>query len=316
MSMLTGPQINPSTPREVFHPVEKPPLTKLRDEAGMRIAGRGAAILHALAGTRAGNTLGILTYHRVAPNIPGLPKPLHNVTPSAFREQLSGLLERGYSAWPLAHVMAHRARGQTLPPKTIVVTFDDGFETLYTNAWPVLCDLGIPATAFISTAYLDSDDPFPFDAWGLAHQRTAPIQTYRPLKNTQCRELVDEGLVEFGAHTHTHQDFRDRPREFRRDLLTSVDLVQSRFGVHEVPFAFPFGSPHLGFADPRLVEAAKETSVTCGLTTQAALVDLQSDPFTWGRFNVFDWDTAATLAGKLGGWYDWAPKLKQKVIGP
>ncbi len=43
------------------------------------------------------------------------------------------------------------------------VTFDDGFETVYRHAWPVLQELRIPATVFLNTAYLDSPEPFPFD---------------------------------------------------------------------------------------------------------------------------------------------------------
>jgi glycosyltransferase involved in cell wall biosynthesis len=54
--------------------------------------------------------------------------------------------------------------------------------------------------------------------------------------------------------------------------------------------------------------------VICGLTTDCALVDPRSDPFEWGRFNAFDWDTSTTLAAKLDGWYTWAAKLKRSIL--
>ena len=48
------------------------------------------------------------------------------------------------------------------------ITFDDGFENNYVNAWPVLKELNLPATIFVATKYLDSDVPFPFDDWSAA----------------------------------------------------------------------------------------------------------------------------------------------------
>jgi peptidoglycan/xylan/chitin deacetylase (PgdA/CDA1 family) len=125
--------------------------------------------------------------------------------------------------------------------------------------------------------------------------------------------MLETGLIEIGAHTHTHADFRGRPFDFERDLRISVDAVQELFSQEEVSFAFPYGSRYAGFAADEMVDAARRTGVTCGLTTECATVDLHSDPFTWGRFNAFPWDTAATLAAKCSGWYGWAPRLKQHL---
>jgi peptidoglycan/xylan/chitin deacetylase (PgdA/CDA1 family) len=291
----------------------KPPLRKLVEDLGMRAAGRVGVGLSRLLGSRAGDDLGILTYHRVAAHVLGVPKPLHNVDPERFREQLTGLLARGMTVWPLRKVLEYRERGLPIPPRTIVVTFDDGFETVYSNAWPVLQELQIPATVFVNTAYLDSEFPFPFDDWGVAYQDRVPGVTYRPLSMEQCREMIADGLIELGAHTHTHEDFRERVNEFRDDLQTSVEIVQAQFGHKDVTFAFPYGSPHAGFANDELAAAAKQTGVICGLTTESVLVDLHSGPFQWGRLNAFPWDTSATLAAKLEGWYSWAPKLRQRI---
>jgi hypothetical protein len=62
-----------------------------------------------------------------------------------------------------------------------------------------------------------------------------------------------------------------------------------------------------------LRQAAKQTGVTCGLTTEAINLQTDADPFLWGRFNVFSWDTPSTVAAKLGGWYGWAHTLRQKL---
>jgi peptidoglycan/xylan/chitin deacetylase (PgdA/CDA1 family) len=199
----------------------------------------------------------------------------------------------------------------TPPPRTIALTFDDGFQSVYTHAWPVLREFRVPATIFLATAYLGSTAPFPFDTWGLKHRDALPADAYRPLSIEQCREMADGGLIELGAHTHTHRDLRGRPDAFREDVQISVDVLRSTFGASEVMFAFPFGGKHLGFAGPEMASAAKLSGANCGLTTDCALIESGSDPFQWGRFNAFAWDTAATLAAKLDGWYTWAARVKQ-----
>lgn len=267
--------------------------------------------LHAVLGSRAGNRVGILIYHRVADRADGFPEPSINVTPEQFRRQLSGLLDRGFQFLPLRDLLS----GGPLPPKSVVVTFDDGFMNVFTEAWPILRDLGIPATVFLATAYLDSNDPFPFDRWGRSHQEAVPAASYRPLTTEQCREMAADGLIELGAHTHTHRDFRGNPTLFREDMAACLDLLRDRFGLPNATFAFPFGRRHLGYSSDELLAAVRTTGVLCALTTECELVDPKADPFGWGRFNAYEWDTAATLAAKLGGWYSWAPRLQGRLAG-
>jgi peptidoglycan/xylan/chitin deacetylase (PgdA/CDA1 family) len=279
-------------------------------DLGKRMAGEASAGLNNLLGSRATLPLGILVYHRIAPVLRSVPRPSMNVPPRRFYEQLAGLLQRGFRFWPLCRALEHHERALDIPPRTVVVTFDDGFENVYSRAWRILRELDIPATVFVCTAFLDSSEPFPFDTWGLAYRQSVPPECYRPLTTEQCREMSRDGLVELGAHTHTHQDFRRRPEDFRQDLQTSVEVLHSRLGIAEPTFAFPFGRRYSGFSGDELVNAAAATGVRCALTTEANLVDPASDPFAWGRFNAYDWDTPATLSAKLEGWYSWAPRLQ------
>jgi peptidoglycan/xylan/chitin deacetylase (PgdA/CDA1 family) len=275
--------------------------------SGKRAAGLAAAGLNAVLGSRAAGRPGILVYHRVADPVGGVPAPTINVPPGRFRAQLAGLLARGFVPRPLTDLLDRHAAGEPVPPRTFVVTFDDGYENVYTRAWPVLRDLGVPATVFVNTAFLGSDRPFPFDAWGRAHAAAVPAEAYRPLTVAQCREMAAAGLVDIGAHTHTHADFRGRPADLGPDLRTCADAVRAWFGPSRVTFAFPFGRRALGYVTDDLLEAARGTGVACALTTEAELVEPGSDPFGWGRFNAYSWDTGATLAAKLGGWYRGRP---------
>jgi GT2 family glycosyltransferase/peptidoglycan/xylan/chitin deacetylase (PgdA/CDA1 family) len=292
---------------------QKSPVQELFDDVGIRAVSTMGAALDGVLGSRAQGAFGILMYHRIAEEVAGVAKPSINVTPGRFREQIAGLVERDFVFWPLRRVLALTRQGKPIPSHVTVLTFDDGFENVYTHAWPVLKEFKVPATIFASTAYIDSAAPFPFDRWGVKHRDRVPALSYAPLKDWQYNEMQASGLIEIGAHTHTHQDFRRRPEDFHDDLRVSVEFLRSRFGQQEVSFAFPFGTPRLGFTDADMVDAAKAAGVTCGLTTASELVPQEADPFCWGRFNAFPWDSGATLAAKLNGWYSWAPRRQQRV---
>jgi peptidoglycan/xylan/chitin deacetylase (PgdA/CDA1 family) len=293
--------------------LERPFLQGLLHDLGIWAVGQLGVGLDCVLGRRVGDRLGIITYHRVSRRADGAPGPTSNVTPERFREHVAGLLTRGFVICRLSEVLRWRAERMAVPPRTVVLTFDDGFESVYTNAWPVLRQLQVPATVFLATAYLDAAGPFPFDPWGVAYQDRVPAETYRPLRTAQCQEMVADGLIELGAHTDTHQDFRGRPEDFKQDVRASVEVLRTRFGQREVMFAFPYGSCYLGFVDQRLREAARQAGVVCGLNMQSMAVDLVGDPLGWGRFGVFPWDTSRTLAAKLNGWYAWAPHTRQRI---
>ncbi|MEO8494729.1 MAG: glycosyltransferase [Planctomycetota bacterium] len=268
-----------------------------------------------LVGPRTDGQFGILLYHRIADEVAGVRRPSMNVPPAQFEQQIRGLVQAGFVFWPLRRVLALVARGERIPPYVVVLTFDDGFEGTYRHSWPVLRELNVPATVFLATAYLDSEEPFPFDDWGQRYSRSIPPVTYRPLNIAQCRELAGSGLIEFGAHTHTHADFRGRPNAFRADLETNIAKLNELFGTTDVTFAFPYGTPYLGFANASLTDVAREVGTQCGLTTHGSLIHPDDSPFAWGRFTAFPWDNASTLAAKLGGWYGWAPDLKNRLLG-
>jgi len=275
----------------------------------MRVVGRVGVGLDWCFGSLAGAAPGILTYHRVGTPPSDLAQPPDCVTADQFHEQIAGLLARGFRAWPLGQLIRASRDGRAIPAKTFAITIDDGYTGVYTQAFPVLRRLQVPATLFPCTAYLDSSEPFPFDTWAIACRERMGEDLYRPLTTAQCEDMLRSKLIELGAHTHTHADFRGRSEEFHSDLRTSQEILRSRFGLEEMPFAFPFGHSHLGYADEPLMAAVRRAGLTCALTTDPRPAAPASDPFGWGRFTAFSWDTSATLAAKLDGWYGWASDL-------
>ncbi len=253
---------------------------------------------------------GVITYHRVCEPVAGYSIPTCSVTPATFRRQLLGLRRRGYQAWPLSRCVEMHRRGEAIPRNVFVIVFDDGYENVYTQAWPILRQLEMPATIFLATGYLDSDDPMPFDDWPGADKANLASDTWRCLTSSQCDEMRTSGLIELGSHTHTHQDFRNRASEFREDMTSSLELLSRRFGVETIAFALPYG-----FLCPGMMKVMRELSLACCLTCQGQLVRAQDDPIFWGRFGADRYDTAGTLSAKLDGWYSAIQNGWRKVRG-
>jgi peptidoglycan/xylan/chitin deacetylase (PgdA/CDA1 family) len=291
----------------------RPPVGRRLKFCGLRLAGQLARLLRHRGERPSKSSFGMLTYHRIAPIMEGFAPPMHNVPPELFRDQLSGLQRQGFRFVSLHEVLGARERGESLPPHCVVVTFDDGYESVHEHAYPILCELKVPATIFVNTGYLDREEPFPFDAWGQAYAGQVPPESYRPLTTTQCHDLLASGLIDLGAHTHTHADFRGDAAMFRRDMRVCLQHLRDEFGIERPPFAFPYGGPHLGFANESLIAVVRELGLPCAVSTEQTRANLGASPYHWGRFDAFPWDTAETLAGKLLGYYSWAPRLYQRV---
>ena len=284
------------------------------------LATTGGFMGHAL-GRRAKASIGILTYHRVSNAVRGVPFPTVNVTANTLRRQLSGLQRSGFHFVSLSSVLdaCQKTDCKTdiapLPEKTVVVTFDDIYDNMFLNAWPVLQELNIPATIFVSTGFIDLRRPFLFGSWANRHFNKIPEDSWRPITSRHIKEMLQSGLIELGAHTHSHQDFRDRTEAFAVDVAIGVQQLQKRFAVDRLSFAFPYGSPRLGFTSRPLMDAVKDLGLRCGLTTGSHVNRHDSSPFGWGRFHVFEHDTTTSLAAKLDGWYEWLPSLKDRLMG-
>jgi peptidoglycan/xylan/chitin deacetylase (PgdA/CDA1 family) len=297
---LQGPTLGdislPDPPRCIPHTAPR----------GWQLRARSRSLAASILGTcfspRETKAFGILAYHRVCDLPENYPAPTWNVTPERFERQLAGLLARGWQAWPLRQVVSCAERDWPIPRKVFVVTFNFGYANCLIHAAPVLAKHHIPATLFLATAQLDSKNAFPSDDWAFAGQLGVPSETWRPLTTDECKRLTANGLIELGAFTHSHADFRKRPDALVSDLNENLTVLRKQFGVENPPFAFPYGTKADRFVTPELASAARDTGVVACLSAEPGLVRPGDSPFDWGRFCVQQFDTAGSLAGKLGGW--------------
>lgn len=116
------------------------------------------------------------------------------------------------------------------------VTFDDGYAENTDQAIPLLVELGVPCTYFVTLDQVTSGVPFPHDAQLGEH---LPANTIAEL------QAMAEAGIEIGAHTRTHADLGTRlpPDQLEDEIVRSGDDLEDRLGFPVRYFAFPFGHP-------------------------------------------------------------------------
>ena len=183
---------------------------------------------------------------------------------AVLREQLALLHRRGYVGLTFAEA-ERRRRAATLPARSVVVTFDDGFKSVL-RAKPILDELGFPATVFVVTGFVDTPHPL---AWpGVETPPAEQSNELAPLGWSDLEALARDGW-EIGSHTVGHRLLIDLDdREVSEELKASRQTIAERVGACET-LAYPYG-----LADARVAAAARAAGylAACSLT-RAHLVD-------------------------------------------
>lgn len=160
----------------------------------------------------------ILLYHHVHPDPPSLN---YWVDVDIFEDQMQALSQRGYHTITPTQLRQAILQGLQLPPKTVIITFDDGNQDNYEYAFPIMQKYG-----FIGAIYIVANR---LSAEGF-------------LSAEQLQELAAAGW-EIGSHSMTHTDLADvAANKLREEILDSRLRLEREIGVEVRSFAYPFGS--------------------------------------------------------------------------
>jgi len=236
--------------------------------------------------------IAILMYHSISDGSEnGHPYFRTLTSPSAFAEQMRFLHENGYNVIDLMALVDDMNAGRAPPPKSVVLTFDDGFHDFYTNAFPVLQQYRFPAAVFLATQFIDEGSPF---------------KGLRYLTWTQVRELAGYG-VSFGSHTVSHPDLSRLPRnELEFELFESKQRIESELGKKVEAFSYPFAFPeHGSFFVRQLKPTLDRAGYKCCLTTRIGTVSAGDDLSRLKRLPANSLDDNLLLKAKIDGAYNW-----------
>jgi peptidoglycan/xylan/chitin deacetylase (PgdA/CDA1 family) len=165
----------------------------------------------------------VLCYHRFEDN----PSDALAIAPAEFRTQMKQLKDSGIEVISMKDFLAWRRGEKSIPPRSAIITIDDGYVSAYNVAWPILKEFGYPFTMFIYTNYVGVG----------GKSMTWPM----------LEEMRDAG-VDIESKTVSHHDLRHAPNGqdyttwLHNEIYGSKDILEQKLGINIVAFAFPYGT--------------------------------------------------------------------------
>src|SRR5438874_6442935 len=244
----------------------------------------------------------IYCYHRLVDKIryPGT-----EITPAAFEAEMKELKSRGITVISLQDLLAWKRGEKSIPPRSAVITFDDGWKSQYEVAWPILKKYGYPFTMFIYTEGM----------------RGGALGGGEAITWEQLADMRANG-VDIQAHSATHQDLREghnvmlisggkRSRTkltgpqyqqwVRNEVVGCKELLEQRLGIKVNCFAVPFGN-----YNEQVKELARNAGYEAMFTVYGQPITFTSPMDALGRYaieankpKVFN-DAIAMIGGSTG----------------
>lgn len=169
----------------------------------------------------------ILCYHNFNPTVPGS----MNMTPDRFESQISWLKMNGFTIIPLKDAVEYlQGKRDSLPARPVVITADDGWQSVYTYMLPIVKKYNFPVTLFIYPQTIS--------------------QGQHAMTWDELKELQKTGLFDIQGHTYWHPNFKREKRKLtpssyqkfvKEQLVTSKNILDEKLGIKVTLLAWPFG---------------------------------------------------------------------------
>jgi peptidoglycan/xylan/chitin deacetylase (PgdA/CDA1 family) len=197
-----------------------------------------------------------------------------SVSPEDFRTQMDWLYANGYHPVNFHQVRSYFEGARALPSRPIVITFDDGYQDLYTEAFPILQAHGFTAVAYIVTSFVG---------------RPAYVSREQVVE-------MDRAGLEIGSHTVDHANLaRMSFGSTTYQVLQSKHSLEEMLGHQVLDFAYPSGQFN-GQTMVAVRDAGYDTAVTTAMSTTHSMIDR----YAWGRVRVGGGESMEDFISSLG----------------
>ncbi len=148
-----------------------------------------------------------------------------HITRQRLAEHFTALKNAGYNSISLEDYYLYRTKGAKLPENPVLITFDDGYISNYTIAYPMLRQYGFKAVIFVIASRMGADNiEFPHFSWA------------------EAREMEESGIVEIESHSFTHPDFsRLSYTQTVVEMRLAKYAIEANLGKKCRFFAYPYG---------------------------------------------------------------------------
>jgi peptidoglycan/xylan/chitin deacetylase (PgdA/CDA1 family) len=206
----------------------------------------------------------VLMYHHVGepdPAADAIRRDL-SVSPDRFEAQLRYLIEHGFEPVTLDSLVTHLQLGHPLPPKPVILTFDDGFKDQYINAYPLLKKYRFVATFFIITLFADEERP-EYMSWSEI-------------------ELLHADGMEIGSHSYTHPSLYGKSFDYVVwQVLGSKEAIEARTREPVRFFSYPSGQ-----YDQLTIDVLRSAGYWGAVTVEAGSMQAAERAFEFKRIRV------------------------------
>ena len=212
-------------------------------------------------------SLAILTFHALddQPSVISFPVEL-------FRRAMAQLHERGYRTLDLLEAVDCLKRGMPFPERSLVITFDDGYQSVYEEAFPVLKQYEMCATVFLTVGEGTSSEPA---------SRLPSLEGRSMLSWREIGDMQSAGIA-VGAHTLTHGDLTRMPEgQVEAEIRRPTAIIEHALGTPVASFAYPYGR-----FDQRSLDIARQ-HFACACCDKMGLVSRDGDPHALERVDAY-----------------------------
>jgi len=171
--------------------------------------------------------LAVLMYHKISEKNPDK----LTLTADKLDLQLMYLKEKGYRSLSFSELKNHSDKGEKLPPKTIIITFDDAYRNFGELALPLLKKYGFKATLFVPVAFMGKTN-----IWD---QGRDPILTAQEIK-----QISLQGNIDIGLHSFLHRSYADLALE---DMKEDLQNCFQNLDYWAIPYVRVLAYPYGGF---------------------------------------------------------------------
>lgn len=215
-----------------------------------------------------------------------------------FERGMSFLHDQGYRVVGLREAASPEKGADR---KRVALTFDDAFDGVYRNAFPLLRRFGFTACLFVVTGYVGKENQWDY-GWGKNKRRHLDWE--------QIREMADAGF-EIGSHTVNHPDLTRIPRKFvEYELKASKQMLEDRLGQRVDFLSYPFGR-----FDRYVQQEAKRLGYKGAFTLRRDGGKNGNDSFARARWGVYLLDSPLSLKIKVdSGKLLWMEDVKGRII--
>lgn len=220
----------------------------------------------------------ILCYHNLSPTS----RNSMTMTPAKFESQIKWILDHGYNIIPLKDAVAYlQGKRDSLPEKSIVITVDDGWHSVYKYMQPIIRKYNIPVTLFIFPQAISVGNNY---------------MTWNELK-----ELQDTGLFDIQSHTYSHPNFKKAKRSMsegkyaayvKSQMEKSKEVLERKLGVNVTLLAWPFG-----IYNAYLEQQAQDAGYQMAFTIDYKAANRSYRPEAQPRFMIIDKLSQKTFEG-------------------